>query len=72
MPANTATGFVIAFFAVVTGFALIWHIWWMAGLGVFGALATTLVFAFRNVEEIEIPAAEVARVDRAYRSQVAQ
>ncbi len=71
MPANSGTGFVIAFFAVVTGFALIWHIWWMAGLGVFGALATTLVFAFRNVEEIEIPAAEVARVDRAYRSQVA-
>ena len=72
MPANSATGFVIAFFAVITGFALIWHIWWMAGLGVFGALTTTLVFAFRNVEEVEIPATEVARVDRAYRSQVAQ
>ena len=27
------TGFVTAFFAVVIGFALIWHIWWMAGLG---------------------------------------
>ena len=39
MPKNSATGFVIAFFAVITGFALIWHIWWMAGLGVFGALA---------------------------------
>ena len=33
MPKNSATGFVTAFFAVVTGFALIWHIWWMAGAG---------------------------------------
>ena len=62
VPANSATGFVTAFFAVVTGFALIWHIWWMACLGVLGALATALVFAFRSVEEIEIPAAEIARV----------
>ena len=31
MPKNSAIGFVNAFFAVVTGFALIWHIWWMAG-----------------------------------------
>ena len=30
MPRNSPTGFVIAFFAVVTGFALIWHIWWLA------------------------------------------
>ena len=37
MPKNTPTGFVNAFFAVVTGFALIWHIWWMAALGAFGA-----------------------------------
>ena len=31
-PKNSAIGFVNAFFAVVTGFALIWHIWWMAAL----------------------------------------
>jgi cytochrome o ubiquinol oxidase subunit I len=72
MPANSATGFVTAFFAVVTGFALIWHIWWMVALGVFGAFVTMLVFAFRETEEIEIPAAEVSRVDRAYRAEVAR
>ncbi len=71
MPANSATGFVTAFFAVVTGFALIWHIWWMVVLGAFGAFVTTLVFAFREQEEIEIPAAEVAQVDRAYRAGLA-
>jgi cytochrome o ubiquinol oxidase subunit I len=67
MPENSATGFVTAFFAVVTGFALIWHIWWMAILGLFGAFVTLLVFAFRDREEFEIPAATIAQFDRAQR-----
>jgi cytochrome o ubiquinol oxidase subunit 1 len=64
VPMNSATGFVTAVFAVVTGFALIWHIWWMAGLGVFGAFVTMLVFAFRDREEAEIPAARIAQFYR--------
>ena len=51
LPANSATGFVTAFFAVVTGFALIWHIWWMVVLGAFGAFVTMLVFAFRELRK---------------------
>ena len=39
MPRNSPTGFVTAFFAVVTGFALIWHIWWLAIVGLVGAFA---------------------------------
>ena len=66
MPKNSPTGFVTAFFAVVTGFALIWHIWWMAVLGLLGAFATALVFAFREQEEVEIPAQQIARFDRAH------
>ena len=61
MPRNSAIGFVNAFFAVVTGFALIWHIWWMVGVGLVGAFVTFLVFAFRDKEEVEIPAERVAR-----------
>jgi cytochrome o ubiquinol oxidase subunit I len=30
---NSPTGFVTAFFAAVTSYALIWPIWWMAILG---------------------------------------
>jgi cytochrome o ubiquinol oxidase subunit I len=64
MPRNSATGFVNAFFAVITGFALIWHIWWMASLGIFGAFVTVLVFTFRETEEIEVPAEQLAQFDR--------
>jgi cytochrome o ubiquinol oxidase subunit 1 len=65
MPRNSPTGFVCAFFATVMGFALIWHIWWMVAAGFIGALATFVVFAWRDKEEYVIPAAEVARIDRA-------
>jgi cytochrome o ubiquinol oxidase subunit I len=65
MPRNSPTGFVCAFFATVIGFAMIWHIWWMAILGLVGAFATFVVFAWRDHDEYLIPADEVARIDRA-------
>jgi cytochrome o ubiquinol oxidase subunit I len=68
MPRNSPTGFVTAFFATVTGFSLIWHIWWLVALGLVGAFATFVVFAWRDVDEYEIPAEEVARLDRARRA----
>ena len=68
VPLNTPTGFVTAFFAVVTGFALIWHIWWLVTVGLVGAYATFVVFAWRDESETEIPAEEVARIDRANRA----
>jgi cytochrome o ubiquinol oxidase subunit 1 len=55
MPRNTPIGFVIAFFATVAGFALIWHIWWMAVLGLIGILVTALVHGWRVHGEVEIP-----------------
>ncbi len=64
MPRNSPTGVVCAFFATVMGFALIWHIWWMAILGLLGAWATFVVFAWRDHGEDEIPAERVAREDR--------
>jgi cytochrome o ubiquinol oxidase subunit 1 len=63
LPRNSPTGFVAAFFAVVSGFALIWHIWWMVILGLVGAFAVFVVFAWRDHSEYEMPAEEVAQVD---------
>jgi cytochrome o ubiquinol oxidase subunit I len=69
MPRNSPTGFVCAFFAVATGFALIWHIWWLVLVGLLGAYATFVVFAWRDRDEAIIPADEVARLDRANRAE---
>src|SRR5262249_60832335 len=71
MPKNSPIGFVNAFFAVVTGFALIWHIWWMAALGLLGAFAAFLVFGFRNADEVEIPAEQIARFEHSHQAEVA-
>jgi cytochrome o ubiquinol oxidase subunit 1 len=68
VPRNSPTGFVTAFFATLVGFALIWHIWWMVVLGLIGAYATFVVFAWRDVSETVIQSDEVARIDRANRA----
>jgi len=65
MPRNSPVGFITAFFAVVIGFALIWHIWWMAILGLIGAAATALFFGWSDEREQEIPAAEIEKLERA-------
>jgi len=64
LPRNSPTGVITAFFATMTGFAAIWHIWWMVVLGIVAAYVVFVWFAWRDVEEYVIPAAEVARLDR--------
>jgi cytochrome o ubiquinol oxidase subunit I len=71
VPRNSATGFVCAFLAVITGFSLIWHIWSLVTLGLAGAYVTFVVFAWRDVQETPIPAAEVERLDRESRAVMA-
>lgn len=68
LPRNSPTGVVCAFFATLMGFALVWHIWWLLALGFLGAYATFVVFAWRDVPEYVVPAADVARIDRENRS----
>jgi cytochrome o ubiquinol oxidase subunit I len=65
MPRNSANGFLTAFFAVVTGFAMIWHIWWMAILGVGGAVLTLLTFGWSERTEVEVSDVQLAEAERA-------
>ncbi|MBV8973109.1 MAG: cytochrome o ubiquinol oxidase subunit I [Sphingomonadaceae bacterium] len=71
LPRNSPTGVVCAFFATVMGFALIWHIWWMAIAGLFGAWATFIVFAWRDHSEEIMGADEVRHTDLGARGQPA-
>jgi len=65
VPRNSATGFITAFFAVVMGFAAIWHIWWLALPALLAIVATAMIFGWRDDREREIPVAEIARLERA-------
>jgi len=67
MPLHSGVGFFTAFFTSVFGFAMVWHIWWLASLALVLAIAGFVVFAWRDKHEFEVPVEEVARVDRARR-----
>lgn len=63
MPKNTAIGFVIGIAATVFGFALIWHIWWLAIASlvvIFGAMVHR---TFNDDIDYYVPAAEVERIE---------
>jgi cytochrome o ubiquinol oxidase subunit 1 len=63
VPRHSAVGFVTAFFAVVLGFALIWHIWWMAIVALFCTVSVALIHAWRTDTETEVSAEEIAAVE---------
>ncbi len=65
MPRNSPIGFITAFFAVMMGFAAIWHIWWMAILGLIAVVIAAAVFGWSENREEEISAAEIARLESA-------
>jgi cytochrome o ubiquinol oxidase subunit I len=65
VPRNSPAGFITAFFAVIMGFSLIWHIWWLAILGFLAAAAVVLTAAWSTEREDEISAAEVAQLEGA-------
>jgi cytochrome o ubiquinol oxidase subunit 1 len=65
MPQNSANGFVTAFFAVITGFAMIWHITWLAILGLVCAALTLLAFGWTERVETVVSGEQLANAERA-------
>lgn len=59
VPQNTMIGITLSFFAVLFGFAMIWHIWWMAILGGLGLVVACLIYAWRTSTETEISAKDL-------------
>lgn len=63
MPKNTGMGIVIAGFAFIGGFAIVWHIWWLAIVGLVGIITCLVVRSLDSETEYIIPATEVARLE---------
>jgi cytochrome o ubiquinol oxidase subunit I len=63
MPRNTATGFIIAVFAGIFGFAMIWHIIWLAIVGIVCVVATTIIRTFDTDTDYYIKASEVEKIE---------
>ena len=65
MPKNTGAGFVIAMLATLFGFALIWHMWLVAGVSFLVMLASIIVHTFNYKRDFHIPASDVTRSENA-------
>ena len=63
MPSNTCAGLVVAIFSLVLGFALVWHIWWMAIGGLVGIVATLVIYSSRDNDGYYIPASTVRKIE---------
>jgi cytochrome o ubiquinol oxidase subunit 1 len=64
LPKNTGFGLYIAGASLAIGFALVWHIWWLAAVGLAGLLTLIIVRATAENTEYCLPAEEVARLER--------
>ncbi len=72
IPKNSMTGPVLGVCGTVTAFALVWHMWWLAVIGVLAVIATVIARSFaRDVHRI-IPADEVERTELRWLSAVAE
>jgi cytochrome o ubiquinol oxidase subunit 1 len=65
MPRNTGAGFVISAFSLLFGFALVWHMWLFAGIGLVGMIVTFIARSYDTDVDYYVPAAEVARIEGA-------
>jgi cytochrome o ubiquinol oxidase subunit 1 len=63
MPRNTAAGVIISVFGFLLSFALIWHMWLVAGLSLAGAIGTFIVRSYNRNVDYYVPAAEVERIE---------
>jgi cytochrome o ubiquinol oxidase subunit 1 len=63
MPRNTGAGFILAALSGIFGFATIWHIWWLAALGLVAVLAVAIAHTFDYQRDFQIPANEVERTE---------
>jgi cytochrome o ubiquinol oxidase subunit 1 len=65
MPKNTGAGFVLAALSGICGFALIWHMWLVAGAAFVTLIVVAIVHTFNYEREYYIPADDVVRIENA-------
>ncbi|WP_413401409.1 cytochrome o ubiquinol oxidase subunit I [Pseudoalteromonas sp. KJ71-7] len=66
MPKNTASGVLIAASLTAFCFAMIWHIWWLAGLGFIGAIALFINRAYTSGVDYYVQNDEILQIEGAH------
>ncbi|WP_338883242.1 MULTISPECIES: cytochrome o ubiquinol oxidase subunit I [Xenorhabdus] len=63
MPRNTSAGVIISAFCLTLGFALTWHIWWMAIASFAGIIISCIVKSFDEDVDYYVPVAEIEKIE---------
>ena len=63
LPKNTPCGLFIASSAFIFGFAMVWHIWWMAAIGILGVILTVIIRNTSGEHELVLSAAKVKSIE---------
>lgn len=63
VPKNTAAGPIIAAFALICGFAIIWHIWWLATGAFTGIVLALIIHLNKDEEETIISSKEIKEIE---------
>ncbi|MCK5819486.1 MAG: cytochrome o ubiquinol oxidase subunit I [Psychromonas sp.] len=63
MPRNTATGFIIAVFAGIFGFGMVWNIMWLVCLGIVGIFASVIIRSFDSNTDYYVTVDEIKKIE---------
>ena len=64
MPRSTGAGVILGGLAFVLGFAIVWHIWWMAIACGVGLWAIIIARVYQDDSEFRLPASEVEKIEQ--------
>ena len=71
LPNNTSAGVILGALSLGCGFALVWHIGWLAATTFAGIVGVVIANSFDRHRDHHLPAEEVDRVEREYRDRLA-
>lgn len=71
MPKNTPMGMIIAGFAFIMGFAIIWHITWLIVVGLLGVITSLIVHGNRYNHEYVLSPEEIANSEATHKGAAA-
>ena len=72
MPKNTKAGIIIGALITAFGFAMIWHIWWLAIVGLVGSIVTFIARAYTTDVDYYVQPDEIARIENEHLDNVAK
>jgi len=69
---NTKAGIIIGALITAFGFAMIWHIWWLAIVGLVGSIVTFIARAYTTDVDYYVQPDEIARIENEHLDNVAK